>query len=176
MKKTMILMLVLLTAAFTGFAGGQAEAPDPVTDVDYTDNPWTGGADLSGTRVNIFGAFVDEDARRFQASMQPFIDATGINVVYEGSGDFETLITVRTEGGSPPDIAAFPQPGLAADLVQGGYVYDMADWLGTDYLLEKYNETWLDLAELGGIQGGRRGCVRYRPGSRDGDESLQCAR
>ena len=115
-----------------------------------------GGAEggVSGTTVNILGAIVDTDAERFEASMVPFEEETGIDVVYEGSGDFETLITVRVEGGSPPDIAAFPQPGLAADLVRGGFIQDMGDWLGMDYLQQQYNQTWLDLAEIEGIQAG----------------------
>ncbi len=156
-KRTVaVLVAVLFVFALPmAFAGGQQEgqqAADP--DRDYSDNPWTDGQDLSGTTVNIFGAFVDQDADRFRASMDAFEEATGIEVVYEGSGDFETLITVRTEGGSPPDIAAFPQPGLARDLVNGGYVYDMEDWLGMDYLSEQYNEAWTDLAEISGIQAG----------------------
>ncbi|MEX2444926.1 MAG: ABC transporter substrate-binding protein [Alkalispirochaeta sp.] len=157
-KRTVaVLVAVLFVLALPmAFAGGQQEgggqAADP--DRDYTDNPWTDGQDLSGTTVNIFGAFVDQDADRFRASMDAFEEETGIEVVYEGSGDFETLITVRSEGGSPPDIAAFPQPGLARDLVNGGYVYDMRDWLGMDYLSEQYNDAWTDLAEIGGIQAG----------------------
>jgi alpha-glucoside transport system substrate-binding protein len=158
-KRTVaVLVAVLFVLALPmAFAGGQQEGGQQMTadpDQDFTDNPWTDGQDLSGTTVNIFGAFVDEDANRFNASMVPFEEATGIDIEYEGSGDFETLITVRSEGGSPPDIAVFPQPGLARDLVNGGYVEDVSDWLGMDYLSEQYNEAWLDLAEIGGIQAG----------------------
>lgn len=155
-KKSMTVLLAVLFVASFAFAGGQQEGPaEPMdSDMDYTDNEWTDGQDLSGTTVNIFGAYVDEDARRFNQAMVPFEEATGIDIVYEGSGDFETLITVRTEGGDPPDIAAFPQPGLAADLVNGDYIYDMADWLGMDYLEEQYNDAWLELADIGGIQAG----------------------
>ncbi len=145
-------VLVLLVVACAREDDGQTAAAD--TDVDFSDNPYTDGQDLSGTTVNIFGAFVDEDASRFEESMIPFEEATGIDIVYEGSGDFETLITVRSEGGSPPDIAAFPQPGLAADLIRGGLVYDLTDWFGLDYLREQYNDAWIDLAEIGGIQAG----------------------
>jgi alpha-glucoside transport system substrate-binding protein len=155
------MLAAVLVILFIAGCAPQEEEAAPAEDeaaeeaaVDYTDNPYTDGEDLSGTTVNIFGAFVDEDANRFRASMEPFEEATGIDVVYEGSGDFETLITVRAEGGDPPDIAAFPQPGLAADLVNGGYIYDVADWLGMDYLSEQYNEAWTDLAEIGGIQAG----------------------
>lgn len=157
-KRTVaVLVAVLFVFALPmAFAGGQQEggqmAPDP--DQDYTDNPWTDGQDLSGTTVNVFGAFVDEDARRFATAMEPFEEATGIDIVYEGSGDFETLITVRTEGGSPPDIAAFPQPGLAADLVGGDYIQDISEWFGMDYLEQQYSSAWTDLADIGGIQAG----------------------
>jgi len=133
--------LALVMAGCEPADDGAAAATNP------TDNPWTGGVDLSGTEVEIFGAFVDEDARRFQASMRPFIEQTGINVIYEGSGDFESLITIRAEGGDPPDIAAFPQPGLMYDLSDSGHVIDLYDWFDRDYLLQQYAESWLDIVE-----------------------------
>ncbi|WP_018525683.1 ABC transporter substrate-binding protein [Alkalispirochaeta alkalica] len=144
---------VFLFSAVALFAGGQAEKA-PAADVDYTDNPWTEGQDLSGKTVRIFGAFVDEDARRFNRSMEIFKEATGINVVYEGSGDFESLITVRVEGGSPPDMAAFPQPGLLSDFVQGGQVIDLNQWFSQDYLEQQYDQSWLDMATMDGIMSG----------------------
>ncbi len=128
-------------------AGCEPAADDAVAATNPTDNPWTDGVDLSGTEVEIFGAFVDEDGRRFQASMRPFIEQTGINVIYEGSGDFESLITIRAEGGDPPDIAAFPQPGLMYDLADSGHVMNLYDWFNRDYLLQQYAESWLDIAE-----------------------------
>lgn len=120
----------------------------------YTNNPYTEGEDLSGTTVNIFGAFVDTDAERFEASMEPFEEETGIEVEYEGSGDFESLITVRTEGGDPPDIAAFPQPGLMQDMVDRGNVVDLSSFLSDEYLQEQYDQSWLDLASYDGIMAG----------------------
>ncbi len=159
MKKTLTILLVL-TAAFMLVLAGCAREDEGGEDmaeasgVDYTDNPWTDGQDLSGTEVTIFGAFVDEDAARFNKSVEIFEEETGINIVYEGSGDFETLVTVRAEGGDPPDIAVFPQPGLANDLVGGGYIYDVAEWLGMDYLESQYSQAWIDLAAMQGIQAG----------------------
>ncbi|POR02039.1 ABC transporter substrate-binding protein [Alkalispirochaeta sphaeroplastigenens] len=144
---------VFLFSAVALFAGGQAEKAR-AADVDYTDNPWTEGQDLSGKTVRIFGAFVDEDARRFNRSMEIFKEATGINVVYEGSGDFESLITVRVEGGSPPDMAAFPQPGLLSDFVKGGQVIDLNQWFSQDYLEQQYDQSWLDMATMDGIMSG----------------------
>lgn len=156
MKKHLRVLALLLAIAIVAIGcqrtdeGAEAAAPE----VDYTDNAYTDGADLSGTTVNIFGAFVDVDAERFEKSMIPFEEATGIDIVYEGSGDFETLIRVRADGGDPPDIAAFPQPGIVADLVAGGNVLDIADWFGMEYLRQQYNDAWIDLAQIGGIQTG----------------------
>ena len=154
MRKVLLTIAIALLVLPGAFAGGDGEESAAESRPEFTSNPYTEGVDLSGTEVNIFGAFVDQDADRFEASMIPFEEATGVDVVYEGSGDFETLITVRAEGGSPPDIAAFPQPGLAADLIRGGYVFDMRDWLGMDYLEEQYSGAWTDLAEIEGIQAG----------------------
>jgi len=104
--------------------------------------------------VTIFGAFVDEDAKRFEASMVPFEEETGIDVQYEGSGDFETLILVRVEGDDPPDIAAHPQPGLLQNFVEQGHVIDLNDWFEEGYLEEQYAQSWLDLATMDGQMSG----------------------
>lgn len=68
--------------------------------------------EFAGSKVKIFGVYTGEDANRFSAALVPFEQATGIDVEFEGSADFETLITVRVEGGDAPDIAQFSQPGL----------------------------------------------------------------
>ncbi|MDZ7792642.1 MAG: ABC transporter substrate-binding protein [Spirochaetia bacterium] len=117
---------------------------------DYTDNEWTDGQDLSGKTVNIFGAFVDTDAEKFEKSMVTFEEATGIEVEYEGSGDFESLITVRTEGGDPPDVAAFPQPGLMQDVMNRTDHIDLNDWFSEDYMKQQYDQSWLDLGSYKG--------------------------
>ncbi len=144
-----ILLVLLLTVVITfAYAGGNGE--EGAGGGNYPDNPYTNGADLSGTTVNIFGAFVDVDAERFEEAMIPFAEATGINIVYEGSGDFETLVRVRAEGGDPPDIAAFPQPGLMADLTRQNFIVDLSDWFSDDYLRQQYSDAWIDLSLVDG--------------------------
>lgn len=148
MKRLGLAIAVLFVSIGLVFAGGQGEPTAESTGENPTGNPWTDGQDLSGRTVNIFGAFVDTDAERFQASMEPFIKETGINVVYEGSGDFETLISIRAEGGDPPNIAAFPQPGLMADLTRRGYVLDAGAKLGNSYLSQQYSPAWIELSKV----------------------------
>ncbi|MCF7914311.1 MAG: ABC transporter substrate-binding protein [Spirochaetaceae bacterium] len=119
-----------------------------------TDNPWTNGKDLSGTKVNIFGAFVEPGSKLFEESLVKFEDATGIDVRYEGSSDFESLITVRVEGGDPPDIAAFPQPGLLQDFVSRGKVQDISGWFEEGHLQEHYDQSWIDIATINNTMAG----------------------
>ena len=102
----------------------------------------------SQDRVTIFGAFVDEDARRFQESMQPFIERTGIQVDYEGASDFETLVTVRVEGGDAPDIVAFPQPGLMQGLAREGALVPLDDVIDRDLLEAGYADSWIELGTV----------------------------
>lgn len=165
MKQKNLAVLAVLTAGFLVLAGcGQSDQEEQSASgggddgepakASYTDNPYTNGEDLSGSTVNIFGAFVDTDAERFERSMEPFEEETGIEIEYEGSGDFESLITVRTEGGDPPDIAAFPQPGLMQDMVDRGNVVDVLSFMDESYLEEQYAQSWLDLSEYGGITTG----------------------
>ena len=138
-------------AAAPLFATGEEEA---ATASAAADNPWTDGQDLSGAAVNVFGAFVDVDAERFDASMAPFEEQTGIDIVYEGSGDFESLVVIRAEGGDPPDIAAFPQPGLMADLVRRGYITDLSESFSMEDLQRQYSDAWIDLSRVDDVIAG----------------------
>jgi alpha-glucoside transport system substrate-binding protein len=104
--------------------------------------------------VTIVGPFVGEEARRFEASMASFEERTGIDILYEGSTDFETLMLVRVEAGDPPDIAAFSQPGLLSDFVSDGQVLDLNDWFDEGYLEEQYDQHWLDMATMNEIMAG----------------------
>jgi len=154
MKKLLFVLLGLTLVVGFVLTGCQkeeaAEEAGMESKASYTQNEWTDGEDLSGKTVNIFGAFVDEDAKRFEASMVPFEEATGIEIEYEGSGDFEALITVRTEGGDPPDVAAFPQPGLMQDVVSRTDHINLSDWFDSSYMKNQYNQSWLDLATYKG--------------------------
>ncbi len=143
-----VTVVALALIAPMALAGGAPEEETEAT--NPTGNPWTDGEDLSGAEVTIFGEYVDEDATRFRAALEPFIEQTGIMVDYEGSGDFEVLITVRAEAGDPPDIAAFPQPGLMEDLHARGHVYDLDAWLDIDFLEQQYADSWIEMSKIDG--------------------------
>lgn len=102
--------------------------------------------DLSGQTLSIFGPWLTVDQEHFEAVIAPFEEATGANVEYSGSDSFEQQIQIDVEAGSPPNIAVFPQPGLAADLAsRGGLVplgEETADWVRDNYAA---GQSWVDL-------------------------------
>ncbi len=109
--------------------------------------------EFSGTVVTMTGPFTDEDAVKFNESVRPFEEATGIDIQYEGSKEFEATISIRVEAGDAPDIVDFPQPGLLATFVRQGKVVDVLTFLDEDYLKQQYNQSWLDMATIEGPDG-----------------------
>ena len=106
-----------------------------------------------GTVVTMNGPFTDEDAVKFNNSMKAFEDATGIDIQYEGSKEFETSITVRLQAGDLPDIADFPQPGLLGTFVKQGKAIPISKVIPTAWLAENYLASWLDMATFTGPDG-----------------------
>ncbi|HEX6385455.1 MAG TPA: ABC transporter substrate-binding protein, partial [Anaerolineae bacterium] len=116
--------------------------------------------EFEGTTVTVDGPFVDDDVVRFDASVQPFEEATGIDVQYIGSKEFEATISVRVDAGDAPDIADFPQPGLLASFVRQGSVLDPE--LPEEWLQQQYNQSWLDMAQIEGPDGVQTAGVWHR--------------
>ena len=71
-----------------------------------------------GTKVTLFTSVLPPEQQRYEDAWKPFEDCTGIDIVYEGSDQFEAQLPTRIAGGNAPDLAWIPQPGLLAKLVQ----------------------------------------------------------
>ena len=110
--------------------------------------------DLSGETVTVFGPWLGPDKELVESVTAYFEAATGINVEYSGSDSFELQIVIDTEAGSPPNIAVFPQPGLAADLAGRGLLSGLgeetADWIRDNYAA---GQSWVDLGSYPGPDG-----------------------
>jgi alpha-glucoside transport system substrate-binding protein len=104
--------------------------------------------ELKGTVVTMAGPFVDSDAVKFEQSVKSFEDQTGIDIQYSGSKEFEASISISIDGGNPPDIADFPQPGLLDTQVKKGKVVDLNTFLDLGKLQANYNQDWLDMATM----------------------------
>ena len=110
--------------------------------------------DFSGETLTIAGAGTGEDAARYEDMYAYFAEATGADVRYSGSESFEQDIVIGAQAGTLPDVASFPQPGLAQDLARQGVLVALDDELG-QWIRENYaaGESWADLATFPGPDG-----------------------
>ena len=118
-------------------------------------NDWAASApDLSGQDVTVFGPWLSPEDDIFRSMIAYFTDATGANVTYTGSDGFEQQIVIDAEAGSPPNIAVFPQPGLAASMASQGLLDplgdDMGAWVGENYAA---GQSWVDLGTYADANG-----------------------
>ncbi len=110
--------------------------------------------EFAGTSVTVDGPFVDTDEVKFNQSVEAFEEATGIDIQYIGSKEFEASIAIRVDADDAPDIADFPQPGLLASFVRQGKVVDPTSFISEDWLQQQYNQSWLDMANMEGQSAG----------------------
>jgi alpha-glucoside transport system substrate-binding protein len=108
---------------------------------------------VKGTKVTMSGPFTDEDAVKFDSAMKEFEAATGIDIQYEGSKEFEASISARIQAGDAPDIIDFPQPGLLGTFAKQGKIVPATKLVPIDWLKQNYNQSWLDMATLPGPDG-----------------------
>lgn len=104
--------------------------------------------------VTVFGPWLGPDQENVEAVLAGFAAASGHNVSYVGSDSFEQQIRIDAEAGSAPNVSAFPQPGLAADMAKDGFLTPLAD--GTsDWVRDNYaaGQSWVDLGTYGGPDG-----------------------
>ncbi len=155
------LLLAAATAALgTGMASGIAVAdqhlPFPPGEGDFNWDSYEALKDLdvAGEEIVIFGPWMGPDKALFDSVVAYFNEATGARASYSGSDSFEQQIVIDTGAGSPPNIAIFPQPGLASDLAAKGHLVPLPD--GTeDWVRENYaaGQSWVDLGSFEGPDG-----------------------
>jgi alpha-glucoside transport system substrate-binding protein len=115
---------------------------------------FTFGTAAQAETLSVFGPWLTVDQENFQQVLDGFTAATGIETNYSGSDSFEQQIVIDTQAGSAPNIAVFPQPGLAADLASKGLLTP----LGSDvenFLVNNYSagQSWVDLSSYAGADG-----------------------
>lgn len=112
--------------------------------------------DLAGETVSVFGPWLGEEREVAESVLAYFEAATGASVNYAGSDSFEQQIVIDTQAGSPPDVAVFPQPGLAAELASKGALTPLGEETAA-WLVENYSagQSWVELSTFAGPDGER---------------------
>ena len=109
---------------------------------------------LNGEQVTVFGPWLGPDQEAVESVLAYFAAATGADVRYTGSDSFEQQIVIDAEAGSAPNVAVFPQPGLASDMASRGFLTplgdDVAAWMADNYAA---GQSWVDLGSYAGPDG-----------------------
>ena len=112
-----------------------------------TDTEEKAVVDVPGT-VSVLGAIGGDQQAQLEAALEPFEQETGIEVRYEGTDAFTTLLPVRIDSNDAPDVAMFPQPGLMRSLAEEGALVPLGNVLTREELTEYYPESWIELSEV----------------------------
>lgn len=127
--------------------------------------------DLSGTQVTVYSTIVAPEDEPLEASFDAFEECTGLTVVYEGSDEFEAQLPVRIQGGTPPDLALIPQPGLLATLVRDFDAVIPVPDEAREKVEASFDPSWVDYGTVDGTYYGTpfganvKSFVWYSPGA-----------
>jgi alpha-glucoside transport system substrate-binding protein len=135
--------LAVAALALSGCAPAADEnaAGDCTAYADYLGN--------EGTEVEIYTTIVSPEADLFQESFAEFEECTGITINWNGSQEFEAQLPVRVEGGTAPDLAVFPQPGLLKKMVETGKMVAASDALAAS-VDANYTPDWKNYGTVDG--------------------------
>ena len=112
--------------------------------------------DLKGETLTIFGPWRGDDEKHVQVVLDYFREATGADVKYSSSENYEQQVVIDASAGSPANISVLPQPGLIADLAGKGLLApltaDDAKWMTENY---GAGQSWVDLGTSKGKDGAK---------------------
>ncbi|MGY6697465.1 MAG: ABC transporter substrate-binding protein [Roseinatronobacter sp.] len=154
--KSRLFASVATLALLAGGASAQNLIVEPGTEGFNWDSfeAFAAEHDFSGETLTITGPWTGEDGRMVNNMLAYFAEATGATVNYSGSDSFEQDIVIAIQANSAPNLAVFPQPGLAADMAARGALSPLggetAEWMVENYAA---GQSWVDLGTFAGPDG-----------------------
>ncbi len=107
-------------------------------------------ADLTGQRVQVAAVWSGTEQENFEAVLDLFEERTGANTRFVSTGtQIDAFLGGRIEGGSPPDVAILPNPGLLNDLAAAGNLIEVEDAAG-ELVDANYAPVWRELGSADG--------------------------
>jgi alpha-glucoside transport system substrate-binding protein len=98
-----------------------------------------------GSTLSVMASWAGEEEETFRSIIAPLLDTCSITLNYEGTRDMNTLLPTRVEGGNPPDIAVFANPGALKSFADN--LVPLTD-LGVN--ADNYSESWQALGTVNG--------------------------
>ncbi len=140
----LLAIFALLAAACGGGGGGGSAGGGGGTDAEDA----LGDVDLAGVEIEIAGVWTGTEQERFRAVLDAFEEQTGASVTYTSTGDdIAAALGPRISGGSPPDVAVLPQPGLLRDYAEQGVLQPIEEIAG-ETVDANYDPIWRELGTV----------------------------
>jgi len=121
-----------------------------------SDNNSNNGTPTAGSgnigRVSVLNAMEPSEAQALQTVIDKDINANADYVAtLEANADFETQVKIRVDGGNPPDIAMYPQPGSVIEQAKAGNAVALEDLgLNVDQMMKDFGPYLMGLGEYNG--------------------------
>ncbi|MHB9116499.1 MAG: ABC transporter substrate-binding protein [Thermoleophilia bacterium] len=110
--------------------------------------------DLSGQTMEVAAVWSGAEQANFQKVIDAFQEQSGAVVTFTSTGDqIATVLGTRIQGGSPPDVAFLPQPGLMYSFAEQGALQPLTDVIGME-MDSNFAPVWKDLGTYGDTQYG----------------------
>jgi len=85
-----------------------------------SNNSGSASAGPGKTTVSVMYGLGPDTEPGFKADVKKWAAANGITVNFIKAGSWDTEIRTKVQGGNPPDVGLFPQPGLMCDPAKQG--------------------------------------------------------
>jgi ABC-type glycerol-3-phosphate transport system substrate-binding protein len=125
--------------------------------------------DLNGQAVTVLGKWSGEEQAAFEQVIAAFEEETGADVTYSSGGDnIATVLGTAIQGGSPPDVAVLPQPGLLVDQANAGTLQPASEEVST-LVDTHFPPAWRELGSVDGelygvwFKAANKSTMWYRP-------------
>jgi len=113
-------MLVAVATATVALVATFVAPANAGTSAAACANVGSGYGVQKGSTVEVFTSVIQPELGHYIAASKDFTACTGITINWNGTNDFESQLPVRVAGGTAPDLALIPQPGLIQQMVATG--------------------------------------------------------
>jgi alpha-glucoside transport system substrate-binding protein len=146
LKLAAVPVALSLVAAACGSDDDSGSDGDTGTETTDGGGDAGGDADFGGATVTLTGPERDDPSiAAINDTLNAWGETVNLTIEYTGDADWEANINTQVEGGNPPDISFFPQPGKLADFARSGYIVPL-----TDEVNATVDEFWADGYQLYG--------------------------
>jgi ABC-type glycerol-3-phosphate transport system substrate-binding protein len=109
-----------------------------------------GGVSNVGGSLTVWAVWTGAEQKSFQAVLDKFQQSSGATANYQSKGDqLPTVLGTAVAGGSPPEVAILPQPGLLKDLVTKGALQPLDNVAGS-LMDQNFASVWKNLGTVNG--------------------------